>query len=34
VAVLLGKLPEEDLDDLHRLLEKLHDLLATPRPAN
>src|SRR5215467_4425183 len=33
VAGLLGKLSDEDLDDLNRLLEKLHDLLARPRPA-
>ena len=27
VAGLLGRLPEEDLDDLHRLLEKVNDLI-------
>ena len=28
VAGLLGRLPEDDLDDLHRLLEKVQELLA------
>ena len=30
VAGLLGRLPEEDLDDLQRLLEKVQELLASP----
>ena len=34
VAGLLAKLGEEDLDDLHRLLDRLHDLLARPQPAD
>lgn len=32
IVGLLAKLSEEDLDDLHRVLEKIHDLLG-PRPA-
>jgi DNA-binding MarR family transcriptional regulator len=27
IARLVGKLPEEDLDELHRLVDKLHDLV-------
>jgi DNA-binding MarR family transcriptional regulator len=33
VAAVLGRLPEEDLDDLQRLLEKVHDLIQTAPPA-
>ena len=29
VAALLSRLPEEDLDDLQRLLEKVQELLQT-----
>ena len=29
VAALLGRLSEEDIDDLQRLLEKVHELLAS-----
>ena len=32
VAGLLAKLPEDDLDNLHRLTERLHDLLAGRQP--
>jgi hypothetical protein len=32
VAGLLAKLPEDDLDNLHRLTDRLHDLLAATRP--
>jgi len=33
VAALLAKLPEDDLEDLNRLLDKVRDLLVSPRPA-
>ena len=33
VTGLLGKLPEDDLEDLNRLLDKVRDLLVSPRPA-
>ena len=33
VAALLAKLPEEDLDDLQRLLNRLPDLIGPPRGA-
>lgn len=29
IATLLGKLGEDDLDDLHRLLDKLHELIGS-----
>jgi DNA-binding MarR family transcriptional regulator len=30
IAHLVNQLPEEDLDELHRLVDKLHDLLGVP----
>ena len=33
IAALLAKLPEDDLEDLNRLLDKVRDLLVSPRPA-
>ena len=30
ISHLIGKLAEDDLDDLHRLLVKLHDVVGTP----
>ncbi len=30
VATLLGRLPEDDLDDLQRLLEKVQEMILTP----
>lgn len=30
ISHLIGKLPEEDLDDLQRLLAKLHDAVGSP----
>jgi DNA-binding MarR family transcriptional regulator len=29
ISRLIGKLPEDDVDELHRLIDKLHDLLGT-----
>jgi DNA-binding MarR family transcriptional regulator len=32
IARLVSQLPEEELDDLHRLVDKLHDMLEVPVP--
>ncbi len=32
IGELLSKLPEEDLDDLHRLLERVQEILRSPLP--